>query len=130
MKGELDWIDELVSDIAKKYKVILGSDDPILVTAILNKQLQEMSYLEHKNLFDKNSQLLKDQLTVQKALNEQLLNEVTDRLINAYSPPKAPLFDHCTYCTTRFQFQSLPMLFLLLAFLLGLVCGIWLVKFI
>ena len=128
--SDTEWIDDLVSEIAKKYRIVLSHDDPVLVTAILNKEVMAKAQDEYQSLFVKNSQLLQQQLKNQKKTNELLLTEVTDRLIQSSREFQA------AQGMNRQQVEILPkrkfeiLLLMLLVFMFGLVGGIVIAKLI
>ena len=124
------WIDDLVSEIAKKYRIVLNPDDPVLVTAIMNKEILDKAQLEYEGLFVKNSQLLQQQFKAQKLGNELLLTKVTDRLISELKV-RQKSSDQAHYnqvSHTKKGFGTLPLL--LLTFMFGLVSGILVVTLI
>lgn len=124
------WIDNLVSEIAKKYRIILNPDDPVLVTAIMNKEILDKAQLEYERLFVKNSQLLQQQFKAQKLSNELLLTQVTDRLIRELNV-RQKSFDQVHYSivtNSKKGFGIFPLL--LLTFMFGLVSGILVVTLI
>jgi hypothetical protein len=123
-----DWIDELTNDIARKYRVVLENDDPVLITAVLNKELLSKAQSEYESLFVKNSKLLHQQLKAQQLSNEVLLSKVCDRLIaEVHTVKKLTSTDNQhTVSDTKIQIGKLILLSLL--FMFGLVIGILLVK--
>ncbi len=117
--SEQDWIEELIHDVAKKYKVIVTPDDPILVTAILNKAILDKAFEQYEMLFVKNSKLLQEQLKAQRLSNEELINQVSHRLIRDLQDLEGftldELHDEREFCT------PLVIASLLAAFLFGVV---------
>lgn len=128
--SDTEWIDDLVSEIAKKYRIVLSHDDPVLVTAILNKEVMAKAQDEFQSLFVKNSQLLQQQLKNQKKTNELLLTEVTDRLIQSsrqFQVAQGMSRQQVEILPKR-KFENLPLM--LLVFMFGLVGGIVIAKLI
>ncbi|RVU81567.1 hypothetical protein EOL70_26370 [Leucothrix sargassi] len=119
---EQDWIEELIHDVAKKYQVIVTPDDPILVTAVLNKAILDKAFKQHEMLFVKNSELLQQQFKAQRLSNEELINEVCHRLIldlKGFEGPPLDVPDAERKCGT-----PLAIAFLLAAFLFGVVSAL------
>ena len=127
---DTEWVDDLVSEIAKKYRIVLSHDDPVLVTAILNREVMAKAQDEFQSLFVKNSQFLQQQLKIQKKTNELLLTEVTDRLIQ--STRESQVAQGMNYqqveVLPKRKFDTLPLM--LLVFMFGLVGGIVVAKLI
>lgn len=114
--SEQDWIEDLIHDVAKKYRVIVTSDDPILVTAILNKAILDKAFEQYEMLFVKNSKLLQEQFKAQRLSNEELMNQVSHRLIQDLQGSSiGQLHDERKFCT------PLVIASLLAAFLFGVV---------
>lgn len=125
--SDKEWIEELTSEVAKKYKVILAQDDPVLITAILNKSILDKAFHEYQSLFVKNSKLLQQQFKAQALSNEKILNHVTDRLIKGPYITDKPI----NYISSSSNKLSSIVLFglFLVVFLIGLVSGLALVTY-
>ena len=125
MNDNTQWVDSLVSDIAKNYRIVLSNDDPILVTAILNKEILEKAYTDNQSLFVKNSQLLGQQFKAQNKMNDLLIREVSQRLLDA---TKSTEFENESNDVERGSMlinNSTWKALLLLMFMFGLVLGIF-----
>lgn len=125
MNDNTEWVDSLVSDIAKNYRIVLSNDDPILVTAILNKEILEKAYIDNQSLFVKNSQLLGQQFKAQNKMNDLLIREVSQRLLDA---TKSTEFENESNDVERDSMlinNSTWKALLLLMFMIGLVLGIF-----
>lgn len=124
MDDHSQWVDDLVSDLAKNYRVILNHDDPILVTAILNKAILDKAHHDHQGLFAKNSQLLQQQFKAQKKLNELLMTEFTQRVVDTLNDEQKSRSSENQANESMSLRGSMLKAFLLLMFMLGLVFGI------
>ena len=125
MNDNTQWVDSLVSDIAKNYRIVLSNDDPILVTAILNKEILEKAHSDNQSLFVKNSQLLRQQFKAQNKMNDLLIREVSQRLLDA---TKSTEFENESNDVERGSMlinNSTWKALLLLMFMFGLVLGIF-----
>ena len=125
MNDNTQWVDSLVSDIAKNYRIVLSNDDPILVTAILNKEILEKAHSDNQSLFVKNSQLLRQQFKAQNKMNDLLIREVSQRLLDA---TKSTEFENESNDVERDSMlinNSTWKALLLLMFMIGLVLGIF-----
>lgn len=118
------WVDDLVSDLAKNYRVILNHDDPILVTAILNKAILDKAHYDHQGLFAKNSQLLQQQFKAQKRLNELLMTEFTQRVVDTLNEEQKSSSSENQANESMSLRGSMLKALLLLMFMFGLVFGI------
>lgn len=118
------WVDSLVSDLAKNYRIVLNHDDPILVTAILNREILDKAYRDYQGLFVKNSQLLQQQFTIQKKMNDQLMNGVSHKLIESIKSTQTCLTPEDANHGSVSFYSSTWKALLLLVFMFGLVLGI------
>lgn len=119
-----EWVDSLVSDLAKNYRIVLNHDDPILVTAILNREILDKAYRDYQGLFVKNSQLLQQQFTMQKKMNDQLMNGVSYKLIESIKSTQTCLTPEDAKHGSVSFYSSTWKALLLLVFMFGLVLGI------
>ena len=118
------WVDSLLSDLAKNYRVVLNHDDPILVSAILNREILDKAYRDYQGLFVKNSQLLQQQFTIQKKMNDQLMSDVSHRLIESMKSTQTQSEFLDVDRDSIFPNSSISKAMLLLMFMFGLVLGI------
>lgn len=118
------WVDSLLSDLAKNYRVVLNHDDPILVSAILNREILDKAYRDYQGLFVKNSQLLQQQFTIQKKMNDQLMSDVSHRLIESMKSTQTQREFLDVDRDSIFPNSSISKAMLLLMFMFGLVLGI------
>ena len=125
MNDDTQWVDSLVSDIAKNYRIVLSNDDPILVTAILNKEILEKAYTDNQSLFVKNSQLLGQQFKAQNKMNDLLIREVSQRLLDAAKSAEFGNESNDVERDSMLINNSTWKALLLLMFMIGLVLGIF-----
>lgn len=118
------WVDSLLSDLAKNYRIVLNHDDPILVSAILNREILDKAYRDYQGLFVKNSQLLQQQFTIQKKMNDQLMSDVSHRLIESMKSTQTQREFLDVDRDSIFPNSSISKAMLLLMFMFGLVLGI------
>jgi len=121
-----DWVDELVSEIAKKYRIVVNGDDPVLITAILNREILSKAQLEYETLFIKNGKLLQEQLKAQQLSNEILLTKVSERLIHETNTKENSVFevDEANILSSKSYLSKI--LLVILVFMTGLVSGVYL----
>ena len=81
--GEDEWLDDLLREITLKHRVIIDSDDPILISAILNKEIMSQALRRYQGVLDENQRSLAFQLDKQKNLNEEVFTRVVDKLIKS-----------------------------------------------
>lgn len=70
---------DLIRDIATKHGVVIGDDDPILITYTLNQQLIEDSKIAHQDLI----QTFKETLECLSNRNDFENKQQSERILNA-----------------------------------------------
>ena len=127
---EAKWIDVLVSEIAAKHRIIIDSDDPILVTAILNKEIMDQALVRYQEVLDSNQKSLAFQLDKQKSLNEELFARVVERLISSSKDLQKTQELSNQKVTTSNKFGVEHLALFALVFMFGLVLGICIAMFV
>jgi hypothetical protein len=123
-----EWLEELIRELAAKHRVILDSDDPILVSALLNKEIIDQTLRRYQVMLDENQKSLAFQLATQNKTNEELLTKVADRLIKSskQNQPDAVIKHQEDQPRSRFQLEKLILPSLI--FVIGVVFGIGLTQ--
>lgn len=128
--GEDEWLDELLREITLKHRVIIDSDDPILISAILNKEIMSQALRRYQGVLDENQRSLAFQLDKQKNLNEEVFTRVVDKLIKStqelqLNQNSRVIENHVSEKGSVSNLVLLP-----LVFMIGLVLGIVISKFV
>lgn len=128
--GEDEWLDDLLREITLKHRVIIDSDDPILISAILNKEIMSQALRRYQGVLDENQRSLAFQLDKQKNLNEEVFTRVVDKLIKStqelqLNQNSRVIENHVSEKGSVSNLVLLP-----LVFMIGLVLGIVISKFV
>lgn len=123
-----EWLEELIRELTTKHRIILDSDDPILVSALLNKEIIDQTLRRYQVILDENQKSLAFQLATQKQVNEELLTKVADRLIKSSKQDQPDAVIKHQEDQSRCKFQLEKLILPSLIFLIGIVFGIGLTQ--
>ena len=82
------WVKEIIQDVAEECNLLMSEDDPVLLTAILNKKFIEYFFEQQKKILTDANTNIFDQVVIQHQNNQRVFISVTEKLIKGFrSPP-------------------------------------------
>lgn len=110
------WIKEIIQKVAVEYNILITEDDPVLLTAILNKKFIERFFEQQKIILTDANTKFFDQFEIQHQNNQRVFISVAEKLIKAFHPPVVTK----KYSTKK---TTSDILIIVLVFMLGLSFG-------
>lgn len=121
VKMSNEWVDNLIAQIAKDHKIIISNDDPVLVAALLQKNLIERSINDQKEVINVFKEILEDHLSKSNERNEKLIASVAERLIKENKNHRLPTSIETDLVENK---ESRNVYFYAGFYLLGLLSGV------
>ena len=110
------WVKEIIQKVAEECNVLITEDDPVLLTAILNKKLIEYFFEQQKVVLVGENTKLFDQFDIQHQNNQKVFISVAEKLVKNFNP-RIITKEYSTKKTKS------DMFIIALVFILGLALG-------
>lgn len=118
------WVDELLSDLALKYRIIVSPDDPVLVSAILNREIIEKAAVNYRQVLSQCTESFEQIVQQHEKTNEVVVNQVCDRLIEEFRGAQHQSVNVPVTSNNLLDIGFIQFGIFVLVFLLGIVAGI------